>query len=407
MHHGDVASIEKRVRGDGTVAFRVVWRDPTQPGRQSMTFDDRRQAEQTIKLLDSNGQRLTLAIEVANASRQGGPTVEDVVREHIDLLNRVGEDTRSGYRGRARDHITPHLGALPVKALTWQQVTLWIRELQTKGLSHKSIANIHGLLSAAMNTAVRLGYRADNPCAAVRLPRSQRAGDDMVVLEPEELDLILDNLVEHYRPFIITLVGTGMRFGEATALHVEDLSLDAHPPTIRINKAWKQDGDRQPFIGAPKSARSRRTISLSPDLTEMLRDLTTGRRGTDLVFVNLAGRPIRNNTFWATNWTPAIIRAQNPIDENGEPDLDARRLTKRPRIHDLRHTHASWMLAEGMDMFTLSRRLGHETYATTDSRYSHMMPAQQLNAAEVAAAAMGRLRRRPGPRKDAQTPSVH
>lgn len=47
---------------------------------------------------------------------------------------RVGEDTPTGYRLRARDHITPHIGALPVKALTWQQVTLWIRELQNKGL---------------------------------------------------------------------------------------------------------------------------------------------------------------------------------------------------------------------------------------------------------------------------------
>jgi len=230
MHHGDVASIEKRARGDGTVAFRVVWRDPTQPGRQSMTFDDRRQAEQTIKLLDANGQRLTLAVEVANAIRRGGPTVEDVVREHVDLLNRVGEDTRTGYRLRARDHITPHLGALPVRALTWQQVTLWIRELQKKGPSNKSIANVHGLLSAAMNTAVRLGYRAENPCAAVRLPRNQRAGDDMVVLEPEELDLILDNTADHYRPFIVTLVGTGMRFGEATALHVAG-SLPRCPPS--------------------------------------------------------------------------------------------------------------------------------------------------------------------------------
>lgn len=401
-----MASIEKRVRGDGTVAYRVTWRDPTQPGRQSMTFDDRRQAERTIKLLDGSGQRLTLAIEVANAIRQGGPTVEDAVREHIELLNRVGEDTRSGYRYRARDHINPHLGALPVKALTWHQVTLWIRDLQTKGLSNKSIANIHGLLSAAMNTAVRLGYRTDNPCAAVRLPRSQRAGDDMVVLEPEDLDLILDNLLEHYRPFIITLVGTGLRFGEATALQVGDLSLDARPPTIRINKAWKQDGDRQPFIGAPKSARSRRTISLSPDLAEMLRDITADKRGTDLVFVNIAGRPIRNNTFWATNWTPAITKAQNPLDADGSPDPDARRLMKRPRIHDLRHTHASWMLAEGMDMFTLSRRLGHETYATTDSRYSHLMPAQQLQAAEVATAAMGRLRPRPSPRSEAATPSA-
>ncbi|WP_169925344.1 hypothetical protein [Sanguibacter antarcticus] len=124
-----MASIEKRLRGDGNVAYRVTWRDPTQPGRQSMTFDDRRQAEQTIKLLDGSGQRLTLAIEVANAIRQGGPTVEDAVREHIELLNRVGEDTRSGYRYRGRDHINLHLGALPVKALTWHQVTLWIRDL--------------------------------------------------------------------------------------------------------------------------------------------------------------------------------------------------------------------------------------------------------------------------------------
>ena len=68
---------------------------------------DQRQAEQTTKLLDGSGQRLTLAIEVAHALRKGGPTVEDVVGEHIELLNRVGEDTRSGYRYRARDHITP------------------------------------------------------------------------------------------------------------------------------------------------------------------------------------------------------------------------------------------------------------------------------------------------------------
>ncbi|WP_169925345.1 site-specific integrase [Sanguibacter antarcticus] len=228
----------------------------------------------------------------------------------------------------------------------------------------------------------------------------------MVVLEPKDLDLILDNLLEHYRPFIITLVGTGLRFGVATALQVGDLSLDARPPTIRINKAWKQDGDRQPFIDAPKSALSRRTISLSPDLAEMLRDITTDKNGTDLVFVNVARRPIRNNTFWATNWTPAITKAQNPVDADGLPDPDARRLMKRPRIHDLRHTHASWKLAEGMDMFTLSRRLGHETSATTDSRCSHLMPAQHLQAAEVATAAMGRLRPRPSPRGEVATPSA-
>lgn len=150
---------------DGTVAYRVVWRDPTQPGRQSLTFDDRRQAEQTVKLLDANGQRLTLAVEVANAIRQGGPTVDDVVQEHIELLNRVGEDTRTGYRLRARDHITPHIGALPVKALTWQQATLWVRELQTKGLSHKPIADIRHWCASS---------RRSRPCCADGSPEPGR-----------------------------------------------------------------------------------------------------------------------------------------------------------------------------------------------------------------------------------------
>ena len=321
-HHGDVASIEKRVRGDGTTAYRVVWRDPMQPGRQSMTFDDRRQAEQTVKLLDANGQRLSLAVEVANAIRQGGPTVSEVVAEHIDLLNRVGEDTRSGYRLRTRDHIDPHLGALPVKALTWQIVTRWVRELQEKGLAPKSIANVHGLLSAAMNTAVRLGYRADNPCVAVRLPRSQRAGEDMVVLEPHELDLILDNIAEHYRPFIVAMVGTGMRFGEITALQVEDLSLDSRPPSIRITRAWKRDGTRQPYVGSPKSSRSRRTISLSPDLADLFRAAADGK-GPGRVGVRQRRRP-------ADPEQHLLGDALDPSDREG-PEPCRRRRKSRPR----------------------------------------------------------------------------
>jgi len=389
-----MASIEKRPRADGSTGYRVVWRDPVSGVKQGMTFDGRDEAERTVKLLNANGQQLSLAVEVAKAIKDHGPTVGEAVEEHISLLNRVGEDTRAGYRLRARDHINPHIGGLPVHHLTWQQVTRWIQLLQHKGLAPKTITNVHGLLSAAVNTAVRLDYRKDNPCTAVRLPRAHRSGDEMVVLEPFELDLILDQLHDHFRPFIITLVGTGMRFGEATALQVGDLALNASPPTIRVNKAWKQDTQRRPYIGPPKSVRSRRTISLSADLAETLRRVADGRPPGDLVVVNTAGRPIRNNTFWATHWLPAIERAQNPVDANGDPDPSVPALAKRPRIHDLRHTHASWMLAAGMDMFALSRRLGHETYATTDGRYSHLMTSHHDAAAQVAAAAMSGLRAR-------------
>jgi solute carrier family 10 (sodium/bile acid cotransporter), member 7 len=84
------ASVEKRLRSDGTAAYRVVWREPGTGRKQFLTVDDRRQAEQTVKLLDANGQQLSVAIDVAKAIQGKGPTVGDVVEEHISLLNRVG-----------------------------------------------------------------------------------------------------------------------------------------------------------------------------------------------------------------------------------------------------------------------------------------------------------------------------
>ena len=89
--------------------------------------------------------------------RKPGPTVEAAITEHIELLTGVGADTPSHYRGQLRTHIAPGLGALPVPAVTYRHVAGWVRAMTEKGLSPKTIANVHGLLSAAMTTAVRLG----------------------------------------------------------------------------------------------------------------------------------------------------------------------------------------------------------------------------------------------------------
>jgi len=78
------------------------------------------------------------------------------------------------------------------------------------------------------------------------------------------------------------------------------------------------------------------------------------------------------------------------VRPDGTPDPDAPRLTKRPRVHDLRHTHASWMLAAGTDLFVLQRRLGHESITTTEA-YAHLMPDQQNAAADAAAKALSGL----------------
>jgi len=96
---------------------------------------------------------------------------------------------------------------------------------------------VHGLLSAAMKTAVRLGYRGDNPCHGVRLPQGGAVSDEMCLLSTAEGGLILEHLTPWYRPFVRFLVGTGLRWGEATALQISDVVLDGPTPSVRVIRA--------------------------------------------------------------------------------------------------------------------------------------------------------------------------
>lgn len=379
-----MASIRPRRRADGTTAYAVLWRDPDTGKQTSLTYDDEREAVVALKLIEAAGGREVEAARLAEAVKQSGPTLSDVVREHIDLLTAVGPDTRSHYRKQLTSHIDPVIGGVAVVGLTYRHIATWVQAMSAKGLAPKTIANVHGLLSASLSTAVRLGYRSDNPCAGVELPKSTATQDEMVVLTRDEFALLLAQIPEANKPLVLTLVATGMRWGEVTALTTADLDLDATPPTIRVTKAWKRDEKRNWYVGPPKTKRARRTIALPDDLVDVLRPIIEGRAPDDLVFGNSRGNQISSSRFWTSTWTPALNAACDPRRPDGTRDPDAPRLAKRPRVHDLRHTHASWMIAQGTDLFVLQRRLGHESITTTTDTYSHLLPDQQ-NAAAAAA----------------------
>jgi integrase len=386
-----MASVRERRRADGTRSFAVLWRDPETGRQTSLTYDDEREARVAKELIEAAGGHAAEAARIAEAVRKPGPTVVEVISEHIDLLTGIGADTRSHYRQQLMSHIAPVLGSYPVSALTYRHVAGWVRAMADKGLAPKTIANVHGLLSAAMTTATRLGYRTDNPCVGIELPKSVATRDEMTVLTRDEFGLLLSKVSAYYQPLVLTLVATGLRWGEATALTAGDVDLAARPATLRVTKAWKRDADRHWYVGPPKTKRARRTVSLPDDLVDVLLPLVAGRAPDQLLFTNTVGSQISSSRFWTTPGTPALDAACNPRRADGAPDLDAPRLTKRPRVHDLRHTHASWMIAAGTDLFVLQRRLGHESITTTTETYAHLMPDQQRAAADAASRAMAGL----------------
>ncbi|WP_258061968.1 site-specific integrase [Arthrobacter sp. ZGTC412] len=248
---------------------------------------------------------------------------------------------------------------------------------------------MHGLLSAAMKTAELLEYVSCNPCRGVPLPTVERAENDAMFLTHAEFGLLIDGMQGQYKTLAQFLVMTGARFGEATALKVADIDLLSKPPTARINKAWKRGGQSDYYIGPTKTGAGKRTLGLNPALVDLLIPLVASRPGSELLFTTASGGRVAHKAYWQNHWVPAVHAAR------------ARGLTKTPRIHDLRHTHVSWLLQDGViSLFAISRRLGHASVRTTEQVYGHLMPqALQEGADATERSIRGFQPRPPKPRR--------
>ncbi|WP_226962650.1 MULTISPECIES: site-specific integrase [unclassified Streptomyces] len=176
------------------------------------------------------------------------------------------------------------------------------------------------------------------------------------------------------------LIGTGMRWGEATALQVRDLNLNAPVPTANVQRAWKKakKGSAEAFyLGPPKTKKARRLVALSPAQVEMARRLTADLLPEDYVFRAARGGAWRHANYYNRKWKPAVEAAV------------AKGLPKRPRIHDLRHTHVAWLIAARIPLPAIQARLGHESIQTTVDRYGHLVSSLDTDIAAAVEAAMG------------------
>ncbi|GEK16507.1 hypothetical protein [Cellulomonas persica] len=95
-----MASIRERRRADGTRSFAVLWRDPDSGKQTSLTYDDENDAVVAKRLIEAAGGRAAEAARIAEAVRSKGPSVDEVVAEHIELLTSIGPDTRSHYKSQ-------------------------------------------------------------------------------------------------------------------------------------------------------------------------------------------------------------------------------------------------------------------------------------------------------------------
>lgn len=280
----------------------------------------------------------------------------------------VKPSTASTDRGRIKNHLRPFFGGYALDEITADVDADWVVWLGEKELAGKTIRNCHGLMHTVMRDAVRAKKLTANPCEGTRLPEVD--GVEMVCLTPQQYARLRAATHPHWVPLLDTLYGTGMRWGEAMGLHAGEV--DAMAGTIRIVRDL-DEVDGRLAEGTLKTRSAKRTVTIGQAVRDALIPLITDRAPHDPVFRTPEGYRPRRNNFHRRVWQPAVAAAG---------------LEVRPRPHDLRHSHASWLIASATPLTAICRRLGHTSIRTTSDTYGHLLPEVDERLVRAVNAAM-------------------
>jgi integrase len=282
-----------------------------------------------------------------------------------------------------RVHVTPHIGSIRLQRLRSVNLAeLYPKLLRESGLAPRTVAHVHRVLHRALVIAVQWGLITRNPADQTTPPPV--ADIEVEILTEAQVSTVLRGLRgEELYQFVALALGSGMRRGELCALAWS--AVDLSTGKVRVERSLEQTraGLR---IKQPKTKHGRRTIALPASLVAELREyrrtqqelrlrLGLGKMPDDaLVFPNLDGSSPRKPDAVTKAWRRVIKRL-------GLSDVS---------LHALRHTHASQLIASGMDILTISRRLGHGSPTITLGVYGHLFSDTDAKAAEIMEAAFAR-----------------
>jgi integrase len=291
--------------------------------------------------------------------------------------NAVSAKTFERYKELADNHLKPHLGQILLPKLQPLHIqALYSAKLAsgrkdgTGGLSAQTIIHIHRVLRAALTQAVKWQLLNRNVADAVDPPKVTRK--EMRALTEQETGKLLFALSgsKFYAPVLIAVV-TGLRRGELLALRWQDVDLDQGRVTIQQSLEQTRTGLA---FKPPKTNRGRRTIALPLIAVDTLR-AHKAKQAAERLRLGPAFHD-RGLVF-----CKADGEAWQPVNFSSDFSALVRRLPiTRVRFHDLRHTHATQLLRQGVNPKVVSERLGHSTVAFTLDVYSHVLPGMQDDA---------------------------
>lgn len=342
-------------------------------------FETRKEAEQALTkaLGDIDGGRLH------GAGRQ---TVEGFLQSWFttwSASNQVKPTTVAAVETDIRCYLVPQLGALLLKKLKPKHIQDMLGRLLTSGrvhedssgslaLSPKTVRNIYSTLRHALTDAVRWELLPQNPADKVKPPASQRK--EPKAWSEQEAARFLGHATAQRDPYAAVwrlLLVTGMRRGELLGLRWADIDLVEGLVTVRQARVVAAG---KVITTTPKSRAGNRSFSIDSVTVVQLAELKNeherqaerfGYWATDLVVVSPTGLPMQPKDL--------LQRFQKAARSAGVPVL---------KLHEGRHTSATFALQEGVPVHVVSQRLGHSQASTTVNIYAHVLPSADRLAAQ-------------------------
>ncbi len=278
------------------------------------------------------------------------------------------------YRDSVRLHVLPLLGSVRLAKLSPADLQRLYNDRLAAGLSPTTVRHIHGIIHRALEDAVKWGMVSRNVADAATAPK--RSSVEMATWNAEQASKVFDAAKGSEIEALLWLaIQCGLRRGELLALRWDDIDLNGG--NVSIRRTLSRGASSKLEFGEPKTAASKRRVSLSAALLEVVREhrrrqlehIVTHRsiyEDAGLVFADGLGRPLHPNAL-NRKFAEIIRRAGLPVI----------------RFHDLRHTCATIMLAQGVHPKIVQELLGHTDISMTMNLYSHVTTDMQQEAADA------------------------
>jgi integrase len=321
------------------------------------TFRTRTDAARWLSLVEADLSRGTWLDE-----RAGHERLADYARAVLRDSSKIGVRWRETCERNMRLHLAPLLDS-PLRAVTATRVREWHAAALRGTGGRTSISQSYRFLRMVMNTAVREGIIARNPCQIPGAGTVKVA--ERPIASPAEIVALVDAITPRYRTAVLIAAWCGLRRGEIAGLRVSDVDLIEHTITVRKNRVEPLSSPASAHDGDPKTEAGKRTIAIPPHVIPVIRLHLDEYAGSERLFVSRDGTPLRGNTLYQ-----AFVRARKRVG------LD------HITVHDLRHTGQTLAAQTGATLPDLMKRLGHSSMAAA-RRYLHAVDGRDQEIAKA------------------------